>query len=96
MGTVITDGYYGTFTKTWVPDKEGDYEIIASFAGGDSYGSSGASTSISIGPAPVTTDNSQQQITVPDYTMTIVYGVIAIIIAVVVSVAIAVLLLRKR
>lgn len=55
LGTVIIDGYYGTFTKTWVPDKEGDYKIIASFVGDDSYGSSGAATAISVGPAPTTT-----------------------------------------
>jgi len=95
LGTVTTDGYYGTYSKTWAPEKEGDYKIIASFAGDDSYGSSGASTSISVGPAPAAIDIPEQTVP-PDYTMTIIYGVIAIIIAVAIAVAIAILVLRKR
>jgi hypothetical protein len=94
LGTVTTDGYYGTFSKTWTPPAEGDYKIIASFVGDDSYGSSAAATAISVGPAAEAPENPQT--TVPDYTMTIVYAAVAIIIAVVISVAIAVLLLRKR
>ncbi|HLN44947.1 MAG TPA: PQQ-binding-like beta-propeller repeat protein [Candidatus Sulfotelmatobacter sp.] len=93
LGTVTTDGYYGTFSKTWTPDKEGDYKIIASFAGDESYGSSSASDSLTVGPAPATTDTGQQpEITVPDYTLTLIVGFIAVIIAV----AIAVLILRKK
>ena len=84
LGTVVTDGYYGTFSKTWTPTAEGDYKVIASFAGDESYGSSAASTSISIGPAPTekTDTGTQKEIVIPDYTMTIVAGVVAIIIAV--------------
>ena len=92
LGTVTTDGYYGTFTKTWTPDKEDDYKIIASFAGDDSYGSSGASTSVSIGPAPAQI-NIPEQITPPDYTMTIVGTGIAVIIAVAI---VGILMLKKR
>ncbi|HLN45250.1 MAG TPA: PQQ-binding-like beta-propeller repeat protein [Candidatus Sulfotelmatobacter sp.] len=93
IGTVITDGYYGTFSKSWIPPNEGDYQIIASFAGDDSYGSSGASTYVSIGPAQTSTDTGQQQtITVPDYTMTIIAAAIAVIIAV----AVATMLLYRR
>ncbi len=96
LGTVITDGYYGTFTKTWTPTKEGDYKIIASFAGDDSYGSSGASTAVTIGSAP-TTINIPEQVSPPDYTMTIIGVGIAVIIAVVISVAIVgVVLYRKK
>jgi outer membrane protein assembly factor BamB len=52
LGTVTTSGYYGTFGLAWTPPEEGTYEIVASFEGDDSYGSSGASTFISVGPAP--------------------------------------------
>ena len=38
VGTATTNGYYGTFSKSWVPPAEGDYEIIASFQGDESYG----------------------------------------------------------
>ena len=50
LGTVTSDGYYGTFCLAWTPD-EGTYQIIASFAGDDSYGSSSATTYVTVGPA---------------------------------------------
>jgi outer membrane protein assembly factor BamB len=52
LGTVTTDGYHGTFGKSWTPDKEGMYKIIASFESDESYGSSSASTYVTVGPAP--------------------------------------------
>ncbi len=95
IGTATTSGYYGTFEKAWTPPAEGTYKIIASFTGDDSYGSSAASTAVTIGPAPTQTDNSgqQPQITVPDYTMTIIAGVIAVILAVAIA---TILILRKK
>jgi len=42
IGIVTTNGYYGTFTKEWTPTIEGTYQIIATFGGDDSYGSSAA------------------------------------------------------
>ncbi len=52
IGTVITDGYSGTFGHAWTPTAEGTYKIIASFAGDESYGSSSATTWVTVGPAP--------------------------------------------
>jgi hypothetical protein len=95
IGTVTTNGYYGVFSKSWTPPEEGDYEIIASFAGDGSYGSSGASTAVSVGPAPATQEPTEPQV-IPDYTMTIIAGVIAIIIAVAIVGLLIVLALRKR
>jgi len=93
IGVVTTNGYYGTFSKTWTPPKEDTYTITASFAADDSYGSSAAATALSVGPATAATGNTQQQeIVIPDYTLTIVGAAIAIIIAL----AIAVLLLKKK
>ncbi|PVX26401.1 MAG: hypothetical protein CW691_01585, partial [Candidatus Bathyarchaeum sp.] len=51
LGTTTTNGYYGTFSLAWTPSNEGKYEIIASFAGDDSYGSSAAATAVIVGPA---------------------------------------------
>ena len=94
LGTVTTDGYYGTFEKAWTPPAEGTYKIIASFVGDESYGSSASSTAVSVGPAPEKTDTgTPQEVVVPDYTMTIVAGVIAIIIAVA---FVGILLYRKK
>ncbi len=92
LGTVTTDGYYGTFSKTWTPEKEGDYKIVASFAGDDSYGSSGASTSLSVGPAAAEI-TIPEQISPPDYTMTIVGMGLVLLAAIAV---VGILVLRKK
>jgi hypothetical protein len=52
IGTAVTNGEYGTFSMAWEPPAMGKYEIIASFAGDGSYGSSGAATAVYVGPAP--------------------------------------------
>ena len=95
LGTAISNGYSGEFDKAWTPPKEDTYQIIASFAGDDSYGSSMSTTAFSVGPAPKEVIIPEQQVP-PDYTMTIVGVGIAVIIAVVIAAAAAVLLLRKR
>ena len=51
IGTVTTEGYYGTFGLSWTPTAEGTYRIIATFEGDESYGSSGAATYVTVGPA---------------------------------------------
>jgi hypothetical protein len=95
LGQTTTNGYGGTFTYAWTPPKEDTYTIVASFAADDSYGSSMATTGVTVGPAPAVTPPVEIPTPV-DYTMTIAYAAIAIIIAVVIAVAVAVLLLRKR
>jgi len=92
IGKATTSAYYGTFEMPWTPPNEGTYKIIASFAGDDSYSSSAASTAVSVGPAPAEI-TIPEQITPPDYTMTIISGVIAVIIAVAI---VGVLLYRKK
>ena len=92
IGTVTTSAYYGTFEMAWTPPAEGTYKIVASFAGDDSYGSSGASTAISVGPAPEQIQIPEQA-TPPDYTMTILCVGIAVIIAVAIA---TILLYRKK
>ncbi len=51
IGTTTIEGYYGTFGFAWTPTEEGTYEIIASFAGDWSYGSSAVATYVTVGPA---------------------------------------------
>ncbi|MGZ4850504.1 MAG: hypothetical protein ACXV2C_03885, partial [Candidatus Bathyarchaeia archaeon] len=97
IGIVTSDGYYGTFSKTWTPPIQGDYKIIASFAGDDSYGSSGASTYVTVNAAQSTATQTPQNVqAAPDYTMTIIAAAIGIAIVVVISAIAIVLLLRKR
>jgi len=95
LGSVTTNGYYGTFSKAWAPPKEDTYTIIASFAADDSYGSSNAATAVTVGPAPATPETPEIPTPV-DYTMTIVYAAVGISIVVLVAVAAAILILRKR
>ncbi len=95
IGTVTTSAYYGTFEIAWTPPAEGMYRIIASFAGDDSYGSSSASTAISVGPAQSTPETPTYPVP-PDYTMTIIGGVIAVIIAVAIAAVAIILIGRKR
>jgi hypothetical protein len=96
IGTVTTNGYYGTFGIAWTPSKEDTYTISASFGGDDSYGSSSAATTMSVGLAPTTTATNAPLQTVPDYTMTIIAGVIAVIIAVAIVGGLIMLMLKKR
>lgn len=71
--------YYGIFDYTWTPPKEGTYTILTIFVGDDSYSSSGTATTVSVGLAPTSTGtDNQQQITIPNYTMTIIARVIAV------------------
>ncbi len=94
IGIATTSAYYGTFEIAWTPKTEGTYKIIASFAGDDSYGSSGASTAALVGPAPA----EELPIEIPppaDNTM--MFG--AIIAAVVIAILIGLvnlLALRKK
>jgi outer membrane protein assembly factor BamB len=94
IGTATTSAYYGTFEMAWTPPAEGTYKIIASFGGDDSYGSSAASTAVSVGPAPATTQPSV--ITEAADITPILYAVIGVGVAVIIAVALAVLILRKR
>jgi hypothetical protein len=96
VGTVTTNPYYGTFSIAWSPPNQEVYTITASFKGDDSYGSSSGSTAISVGPAVEQSNNSNVQQTIPDYTMTIIYGVIAIIVVVAIVGALLFIALRKR
>jgi hypothetical protein len=93
IGTVTSEAYYGTFSKSWTPPAEGDYQIIASFAGDESYGSSGASTAVTVGPAPAQI-NIPEQIVPYDYTLTIIGTGVAVIIAL--AIAVVILILRKK
>jgi hypothetical protein len=92
IGAATTNAYYGTFSKAWTPPKEDTYTITASFTGDDSYGSSGAGTAVSVGPAPAAITFPEQAPPI-DYTMTIIGGVIAVIIAVAI---VGILLYRKK
>lgn len=93
IGTATTNGYYGTFSFAWEPPIEGDYTIMATFAGDESYGSSSAATAIYVGPRQTAAPTPEPQQAVPDYTLAIIGVGIAMILAVAIA---TVLILRKR
>jgi len=95
IGTTTTNGYGGTFGMAWTPPNEDTYTIMASFAGDDSYGSSMATTSLTVGPAPASpTPTATPPEAAPDNTPMYVLGAT---IAIIIALAIATLLiLRKR
>ncbi len=95
LGTATTNGYSGEFDKAWTPPKEDTYQIIASFTGDDSYGSSMSTTAVSVGAAPKEV-NIPAQIQPIDYSMTIIGVGAAVIIAVFIAIAAAILILKKR
>ncbi len=90
---VVTEGYSGTFGYTWTPDLVGQYTVTATFCGDDSYGSSSATTYVSVVEAPAATPTPEPPQAPPD---SIPY-IIGIGIAMIIAVAIAtILILRKR
>ncbi len=50
IGTVTSDSS-GLFKKMWTPNGDGEYTIIATFAGSKSYGSSSAEAALGVGAA---------------------------------------------
>jgi outer membrane protein assembly factor BamB len=95
LGTVTTNGYYGTFSKAWTPPKQDTYTIIAQFAADDSYGSSSAATSLSVGPAPEPIDIPPTKEPV-DNTMLLYATLAAVIVAIVIGLVAVLLALRRH
>jgi len=87
IGTVTSDGYSGTFAfDGWTPKVAGLYTITATFMGDESYGSSFATTYLTVAESLDTTATSN----------TVLYAVIGATIAIIAVVTIfGILLLRK-
>jgi len=93
IGTVTSDGY-GVFKKMWTPEVEGEYTIVASFEGSDSYWPSYAETAIGVGPS-VTPETP----IVPEPEQPLISTELAIVLAVVVIALLGIggyWILRKR
>ncbi|UCC58926.1 MAG: PQQ-like beta-propeller repeat protein [Candidatus Bathyarchaeum sp.] len=99
IGTTTTDGYYGTFSHAWTPPDEGTYKIIANFIGDDSYGSSGAATGVTVGPAPEEVDLTPVEgsvSNVEDSISALTTYVIVVLVLVIIALVIVVYLVLKR
>ncbi|XHH09811.1 MAG: PQQ-binding-like beta-propeller repeat protein [Candidatus Bathyarchaeia archaeon] len=95
IGDTTTDGYSGTFGYTWEPEITGQYTVTATFMGDDSYGSSFATSYVSIVDAPETSP-SQQTLNVDAINNTTTTTVVAAAVAIIVAIAIVGLLIIKK
>jgi hypothetical protein len=93
IGTATSDAS-GNFHLDWkTPDVPGDYTIIATFAGSESYYASYAETYAIVSEAPVTTPPTQ---TTTQESPMLTYVLAAVIALIIVVVASVVLLLRRK
>jgi hypothetical protein len=91
--STVTSDMNGMYSLMWKPPVPGQYTIIATFAGSESYYSSYAETSMGVSEAPIPTPPPAAA---PDTTMTIIGTGIGTGIAIIIAIAVAVLMLRKR
>jgi hypothetical protein len=84
----------GMFTFSWTPDISGDYKVIASFAGSESYFAASAETSFTAeNPAPTASPPLAATSMTDQY---FIPAVAAIILAIAIGFAITILLLRRK
>jgi hypothetical protein len=93
IGETTTEGYSGTFGYTWKPEIAGQYKVTATFMGDDSYGSSFATTYVSVSEAPAATATPEPLQIPPDNTALMYVILVAVIVAIVIGLL---ALFRKR
>jgi hypothetical protein len=94
IGTTTSDAS-GMFTYTWIPDIPGDYTVIASFAGSNSYYPASAETSFTAeSPQPTATMQPLQSL--PPTEMYFAISTAAIIIAIVAVGTVLAMLVRRK
>ncbi|MDR2699347.1 MAG: PQQ-binding-like beta-propeller repeat protein [Nitrososphaerota archaeon] len=89
IGTVTSDGYSGTFSCAWKPETPGEYTITATFMGDESYGSSFATTYLTV-PEGSTTANGNGT------DNTVIYAIVIATVAMIVTMIVCFLLFRKK
>ena len=96
IGTTTTDTS-GTFALTWTPDIPGNYTIIASFGGSNSYYGSTAETHMYASSPASTSTPAASPVTGLASTSTVELGFVAVIIVIIIGIAVlALLMVRKR
>jgi len=93
----VTSDTSGMFKKMWTPESEGEYTIITTFEGSDSYWASYAETAIGVGPAAAPSGPIEPEPTEPEAPLITTETVIIVAVAVAVVIGIvAYWVLRKR
>ena len=98
IGSTTTD-LNGNFGKSWKPSAEGEYQIIASFEGSESYWTSYDTSYLAVDPAPSPEQPIEPEEPEPEPEAPLITTEIAIILAVVAVAVIAVVgywVLKKR
>ena len=67
IGDVTSDGYSGSFGYTWEPEIAGKYTVTATFMGDDSYGSSYATSYLTVSEASATPTPAATTFTMPPF-----------------------------
>jgi outer membrane protein assembly factor BamB len=94
IGTPTSDSS-GMFSYTWTPDIPGDYKVIATFAGSESYFGSSAETSFHVSEAPAATPAPTPAPASLADLYFLPMSIVTVILIVIVG-AIVILMLRKR
>jgi hypothetical protein len=92
---LATSDMAGNFQYAWIPPQAGLYNIIATFAGTQSYGSSFATTGLTVGsPATTTTPTATQLGTVATESSLITYIAIAAIAIIITIIAATIVMIK--
>ncbi len=91
----VTSDITGAYGCKFTPEVPGTYQIIATFAGSNSYGSSSAQTYMAVGEAASTAQPFPETV-LPPTEMYFAISTVAIIIAIAIIGALIMLMLRKR
>jgi hypothetical protein len=85
IGVVTSDGYSGTYNYAWAPKVAGEYTITATFMGDESYGSSFATTYLTVAEGESTsTDN------------TLLYALVGATVAIIITIVLVGFVFRKK
>ncbi len=95
IGTATSDAS-GTFTFQWTPDITGEYTVIATFAGSESYYSSYSETGFAVDEPHATASPTDTPVssTADTYFVPAVAGIVVVLIVILAMQAL--ILLRKR
>ena len=92
----VTSDMSGMFKKMWTPETEGEYTIIATFEGSESYWASYAETAIGVGPAPSPYEPIEPEEPTEAPFITTEIAIIAAAVIVAVAVIVGFWIIRKR
>jgi hypothetical protein len=96
IGTATSD-MTGTFQYAWTPPTAGLYKITATFAGTPAYGSSYATTGLTVGSAAIAPTPTATPISFDAINNNVTSTVIGVVVAIIIAIAIVgLLILRKR